>query len=106
MSAGTERLLLRVHVGNRERWHAQPVYEALVERARRMGLAGATVLAAEAGYPVGRDAPHAHPMVIEIVEQERALQRFLAEADPLLAGHPVIVTLERAHVLPTTREQA
>lgn len=93
-----EQSLLRVHVGNRERWHTQPLYVALVERARREHLAGATVLAAMAGYPAGRD-PEAHPMVLEFVDTGDRLEAFLGGIAPMLEGHAVLVTVERAHVV-------
>jgi uncharacterized protein len=102
-----ERTLLRMHMSNFARWHAGPLYEALVERARRERLSGATVLAGFQGFvgagPVLGGHPHAvqveRPVVVEIVDAEDRLQRFLAAVEPMLASHPVLVTLERAQVV-------
>jgi hypothetical protein len=102
-----EQVLLRIHLSNFVRWHGQPLYEALVEKARRERLSGATVLTGMAGYfgkgPLLGDHPFAlqveRPVVLEIVEREEALDRFLAVIEPMLEGHPAIVTLERARVV-------
>jgi len=102
-----EQVLLRVHVSNHVRWHGRPLYEVLVERARHQQLAGATVLAALAGYVGTELSPEshgftlgsAHPMVIEIVDAAEAVERFLASAGDLLATQPVLITTERAHVV-------
>jgi PII-like signaling protein len=102
-----ERVLLRVHLSNFLQWHAGPLYEALVDRARKAHLAGATVLTGTCGYvdrgPLLGDHPHAlrveRPVVVEIVDREEALRSFLDEVEPMLAGKPALVTLERAHVV-------
>jgi uncharacterized protein len=102
----SERVLLRMHLSNFARWHGAPLYEALVEKARREHLAGATVLAGFHGFvdrgPVLGTHPHAlsveRPVVVEIVEQEDQVRRYLTVVEPMIAGHPVLVTLERAQV--------
>lgn len=102
-----EQALLRLHVSNFARWHTGPLYEAVVAKARKEHLAGATVLAGIHGYVEhGRivgDHPHAlqveRPVVVEIVDAEAALERFLAGLEGMLAGQAVRVTLERAHVV-------
>ena len=43
MTIPTEGQLLRIFVGEADRWEGKPLYEAIVEAARRQGLAGATV---------------------------------------------------------------
>jgi len=42
--------LLRIFVGESDRWHHQPLYEAIVLKARELGLAGATVLRGPMGF--------------------------------------------------------
>jgi uncharacterized protein len=102
-----EQSLLRLHLSNFAKWHTGPLYEALVERARREHLSGATVLAGFYGF-VGRGPtlgthPNAlaveRPVVVEIVDDEESLKRYLNLVEPMLAGHAVLVTLERAHVV-------
>jgi uncharacterized protein len=44
MELNGESRLLRIYIGESDRWHHKPLYEELVQAARRQGLAGATVL--------------------------------------------------------------
>ena len=102
-----EQTLLRVHLSSFEKWHTGVLYEALVEKARRERLSGATVLAGVEGFfgdgPMLGEKRHLlrleRPVVVEIVDAEEALQRFLATVEPMLRGRPVLVTLERARVV-------
>ena len=102
-----EQVLLRIHLSNFVRWHGRPLYEALVEKARREHLAGATVLTGMAGYlgkgPLLGEQPFAlqveRPVVLEIVDRAESIDQFLDRAAPMLEDHPVLVTLERAHVV-------
>lgn len=102
-----EHGLLRLHLTNFERRHGQPLHEAIVGRARHEGLAGATVLAGSSGYVGAGPILGMHPgglaverpVIVELVDQFRVLDRFLDGLEPLLAGHAVIVTLERAGVV-------
>jgi PII-like signaling protein len=102
-----EQVLLRIHVSNLVRWHGRPVYEILVDRARKTHLAGATVLNGINGF-IGptpdRGSRHAGlvveaPMVVEIVDAEDRLNAFLDGVEDILSGNPALVTLERAHVV-------
>jgi len=102
-----EQVLLRIHLSNFVRWHGRPLYEALVEKARKEHLSGATVLSGMTGYfgegPLLGEHPFAvrfeRPIVIEIVDSQEAIDRFLDGAASMLEDHPVLVTLERAHVV-------
>jgi PII-like signaling protein len=102
-----EQALLRLHLSNFVKWHGRPLYEAIVERGRREHLAGATVLTGMAGYfgrgPLLGQHPLAlhveRPVVVEFVDRPESLDRFLEGVAPMLEGQPVIITLERAHVV-------
>jgi len=102
-----EQVLLRLHLSNFAKWHMGPLYEALVGKARHEHLAGATVLAGVYGYVdhghILGEHPNAlqveRPVVVEIVDQEEKLLRFLEMVEPMITGHHVLVTLERAHVV-------
>lgn len=100
-----DSLLLRIFVGESDKWHHRPLHEAIVLRARETHLAGATVLRAGMGY--GR-ASRLHtakilrlsvdlPLVIEIVDSEEKINAFLPVLDEMLGGG--LVTLERIRVL-------
>lgn len=102
-----ERALLRIHLSNFLKRRGRPLYEEIVERARREHVAGATVLAGTAGYfgtgPVLGDHPGAlafeRPVIVELVDDADVLERFLDGTEELLRGQPAIVTLERARVV-------
>jgi uncharacterized protein len=97
--------LLRIFIGESDRWHHQPLYEAIVLKARELGLAGATVLRGPMGFGANS---HLHtakilrlsmdlPMVIEIVESEENIQRLLPCLEEMVLDG--LVTLETVQVL-------
>lgn len=96
-----------MHLSNFAKWRLGPLYEALVGRARDEHLAGATVLSGMFGYvdrgQILGEHPDAllveRPVVVEIVDQEAKLRSFLERVEPMVRGHHVLVTLERAHVV-------
>jgi uncharacterized protein len=100
-----EGSLLRIYIGEQDKWYHQPLYEAIVLKAREMGLAGATVLRGPMGY-----GAHSHlhtakilrlsedlPVLIEIVDKEDKLNAFLPELDKMV--NDGLVTLERVRVI-------
>lgn len=100
-----EALLLRIFIGERDRHDGRPLYEAIVLRAREMGLAGATVLRGPMGY--GRSS-RLHtakilrlsedlPLLIEIVDAEARINDFLAVLGPMMGSG--LVTLEKVRVV-------
>ncbi len=97
--------LLRVFIGEQDKWHGQPLYEAIVQLARTEGLAGATCLKGFMGYGA-KSRLHTVkvlrlsedlPIIIEIVDSEEKIQRFLPKLDPMIGDG--LVTLEKAEVL-------
>jgi hypothetical protein len=100
-----ERTLMRIFVGESDKYEGRPLYEALVERFRRRGLAGATVLRGVAGFGAS-SVVHTEkvlrlsldlPVIVEVVETEEAIQSVLPDLDEMIGGG--LVTLERAQVL-------
>ncbi len=100
-----EGKLLRIFIGEQDKWHGQPLYEAIVHLARKQGLAGATCLKGFLGYGA---KSHLHtvkllrlsedlPIVIEIVDSEERIQAFLPHLDAMIQDG--LVTLERTEVL-------
>jgi PII-like signaling protein len=100
-----EGKLLRIFVGESDRWEGKPLYEAIVLAARERGLAGATVLRGPMGFGANS---HIHtakilrlsedlPMVIEIVDLEDKIQAFLPELDEMVAEG--LITVENVHVV-------
>jgi PII-like signaling protein len=100
-----EAMLLRVFIGESDRWHHQPLYEALVLKAREMHLAGATVLRGPMGYGKSSRLHTSKilrlsmdlPLIIEIVDSEEKINSFLPVLDEMMGGG--LVTLEKARVI-------
>jgi len=105
MQAQQQATLLRLFVGERDRHGHQPLYEAIVTKAREHGLAGATVLRGLLGYGASSVLHTAKilelsddlPMVVEIVDTEEHIQKFLPVLDGMLSSG--LVTLEKVRVL-------
>ncbi len=97
--------LVRIFLGEGDRYDKKPLYEVIVKRAKELGLAGATVLRGSMGFGAHSRLHTARvlrlsedlPMVIEIVDEKEKIDRLLAEADDLLAGG--LVTLEQVTVV-------
>jgi PII-like signaling protein len=100
-----DAMLLRIFIGESDRWHHKPLYEALVLKAREMHMAGATVLRGPMGF--GKSS-HLHtskilrlsfdlPLIIEIVDTEEKINTFLPLLDEMMGGG--LVTLEKARVI-------
>jgi len=100
-----EAMLLRIFIGETDRWHHNPLYEAIVLKAREVHLAGATVLRGPMGYGKSSRLHTAKilrlsmdlPLVIEIVDTEEKIQAFLPVLDEMMKGG--LVTLERVRVI-------
>jgi uncharacterized protein len=100
-----EAMLLRIFIGESDRWHHQPLYEALVLKAREMHLAGATVLRGPMGYGKSSRLHTAKilrlsmdlPLIIEIVDSEEKINSFLPVLDQMMGGG--LVTLEKVRVI-------
>ena len=97
--------LLRIFVGESDRWHHQPLFEALVLRARELELAGATVLRGPMGFGA-HSLLHTSkilrlssdlPVVIEIVETEDKINLLLPHLDAMVQER--LVTLENVQIL-------
>src|SRR5271166_5507467 len=100
-----EATLLRIFIGESDRWNHNPLYEAIVLKAREMHLAGATVLRGPMGFGKASRLHTAKilrlsmdlPLVIEIVDAEEKINAFLPVLDEMVGGG--LVTLEKVKVL-------
>ena len=100
-----DALLLRIFIGESDRWEHQPLYEAIVLKAREMHLAGATVLRGPMGFGKTSRLHTAKilrlsldlPLVIEIVDAEEKINAFLPLLDEMMKGG--LVTLEKVKVM-------
>lgn len=98
-------LLVRIYLGESDTLHGRPLYQAIVERLRERGLAGATVLRGIEGFGAKQ---HLHstrilslsedlPILIEAVDTEEKIRAVLPELDEMLSDG--LITLEKVDVI-------
>lgn len=101
-----EGQLLRIFIGETDRWEGRPLYEALVQQARGEGLAGATVLRGMMGYGAHSLIHSARaaagitdemPVVVEIVDKAEKIKRFIPVLDRMVREG--LITIEKATVI-------
>lgn len=100
-----EGQLLRIFIGESDRWKGEPLHQAIVGRAREEGLAGATVLRGMEGFGAHSRIHTTNilrlsedlPVVVELVDQEDRIERFLPLLDEMVGEG--LVTLERVHIV-------
>jgi uncharacterized protein len=100
-----ERTLMRIHIGESDKWHGRPLHEAIVELLRREKFSGATVLRGVAGFGsssiyhtdkilrLSQDLP----LVVEVVESSDRIERLLPQLDEMVDGG--LITLEKVRVI-------
>jgi PII-like signaling protein len=94
-----------IYIGNSDRWHGQPLYNAIVLRARKEGLAGATVTEGIEGFGANSRIHRAAildlstdlPVVVEIVDIPERIQKFLPILDEMVTEG--LVTVQDCEIL-------
>ena len=97
--------LLRIFIGEADKWKSQPLYEAIILLAKKEGMAGATALKGFMGFGC---KSHMHtakllrlsedlPIIIEMVDSEEKINRFLPYLDEMVKEG--LITLEKANVI-------
>src|ERR1041385_1415572 len=105
MEVPRDSLLLRIFIGETDRFEHKPLYEAIVLKAREMHLAGATVLRGPMGFGKSSRLHTAKilrlsmdlPVVIEIADAEDKIKNFLPALGEMMKGG--LVTLEKVQVI-------
>ena len=100
-----ENVLMRIFLGEGDRYEHQPLYQALVELFRQEGFAGATVLRGLCGFGANRvfhsqrllDLSADLPLIVEVVESEEKINAIMPRIDAMMAGG--MITLEKATVI-------
>ena len=101
----SERTLMRIHIGESDRWHGKPLYDAIVELLRAEKFSGATVLRGVGGFG-SSSVYHTEkimrlsqdlPIVIEVIENAERIEKMLPELDQMIGGG--LVTLEKVRVI-------
>jgi PII-like signaling protein len=96
---------VRVYIGESDQWHGKPLHTAIVERCRREGLAGATVLRGIEGFGAHSRIHTARilrlsedlPVVVEIVDRAERIDQLMPILDEMVTEG--LVTVEDVHVV-------
>jgi PII-like signaling protein len=86
--------MLRIHIGENDKWEGAPLYEAIVKRARQLDIAGSTVYRGILGYGAqGRvhkhktlALSHDDPILVSVIDEEEKIDRLLAALDTMVSG--------------------
>jgi PII-like signaling protein len=100
-----EQVLMRIFIGESDRWERRPLYAALLEMFRSRGLAGATVVRGVAGFGLHSIIHEAGilrlsadlPIIIEVIDDEARLEAVLPEVDRMMSGG--LITMEKVRVI-------
>ena len=106
MNIAEEGQLLRIFIGESDKCDGRPLYEAIIFKAREMGIAGATMLRGLMGYGAASRIHTAKilrlsedlPVVVEIVDSSEKIAALLPEIEEMAEGG-LLVTLERVRVI-------
>jgi uncharacterized protein len=96
---------LRIYIGESDRWHGQALYTAIVQEARKAGMAGATVLRGIEGFGAASRIHTARilrlsedlPILVELVDTPARLDAFLPTLLPMVGGG--LVTMDNVEIL-------
>jgi len=100
-----ERTLMRVHIGESDKWHGKPLHDAIVQLLRKEGFSGATVLRGVGGYG-GSSVYHTDkllrlsqdlPIIVEVVESTERIDAILPRLGGMIEGG--LITLEKVRVI-------
>jgi uncharacterized protein len=105
MKLPSEAELLRIFIGESDKHHHRPLYEVIVEEARKRGMAGATVVKGILGFGADSRMHSAKilrlsedlPIIIEIVDKPERIAEFLPDLDKMIEEG--LVTLEKVRVI-------
>jgi PII-like signaling protein len=105
MKVPEDGCLLRIFIGESDRWHGKPAHEVIVLKAKEAGLAGATVLRGVIGFGA-HSRLHTYkilrlsedlPIVIEIVDAQEKIDAFLPQIDEIVEEG--MITMEPVRVI-------
>jgi hypothetical protein len=100
-----ERTLMRIHIGESDKWRGQSLHEAIVQMLRKERFSGVTVLRGVGGYG-GSSIYHTDkilrlsqdlPIVLEVIETTERIEQILSRLDEMVEGG--LITLEKVRVI-------
>jgi uncharacterized protein len=110
MKISGEGKLLRIYIGESDKWHGIPLYEAIVRTAREHGMAGATVIRGTEGFGAHSRMHTARilrlsedlPILIEIVDKEERISQIIPILDEMIQEG--LITLEKVDIIKYTHK--
>jgi len=100
-----ERTLMRIHIGESDKWHGKPLHQAIVQLLRKEKFSGATVLRGVGGFG-SSSVYHTDkllrlsqdlPIVVEVIEYQERIEQILPRLDEMVEGG--LITLEKVRVI-------
>ena len=100
-----ERMLMRIHIGESDKWHGKSLHEAIVEMLRNEKFPGATVLRGVGGFG-SSSVYHTDkilrlsqdlPIVVEVIDSTEHIEQILPRLDEMVEGG--LITLEKVRVI-------
>src|SRR5207245_5303190 len=96
-----ERTLMRIHIGESDKWHGKPLHDAIVEMLRKEGFSGATVIRGVGGYG-GSSVYHTDkllrlsqdlPIFLEVIVSTERFEKILTRLDEMVDGGLMILEM-------------
>jgi uncharacterized protein len=105
MKLPSESLLLRIFIGESDKIDGKPLYQVIVEEARKRGMAGATVLRGFLGFGANSRIHTSKilrlsedlPIIVEIVDTEERIEALLPDLDKMIGEG--LITLEKVRII-------
>ncbi|MBU6429875.1 MAG: DUF190 domain-containing protein [Cyanobacteria bacterium REEB65] len=105
MDYSGDGVLLSIYVAEGDKWHHQPLYGAIVERARKEGLAGATIVRGMMGFGAHAIVHSANilalstnlPVLIQIVDKRERIEAFLPTVEEMIEEGLVTLSELKVH---------
>lgn len=100
-----EQVLMRIHIGESDKWHGKALHEAIVDMLRKDGFSGATVLRGVGGFG-GSSVYHTDkllrmsqdlPIILEVIDSAERIDKVLPRLDEMVDGG--LITLEKVRVI-------
>ena len=99
------QLLVRIFIGESDRWQHQPLHVALLQRLRKEGFAGATCFHGMGGFGAHSVVHTSHllrlsedlPILVEVVDSEEKVELLIEILDEMVTEG--LVTMEKVRVL-------
>ncbi|SFL99021.1 DUF190 domain-containing protein [Halanaerobium salsuginis] len=100
--------ILKIYIGETDKWKHEPLYHALIKKFKEKGMAGATVIQGIEGFGLNSRIKTAHilqlsedlPLVIEVVDQAEKIEKILPEIKEMVTEG--LVTIEDVRVISYT----